>query len=845
MKKAANQYMRKRISSVIGLFILIHLAMYSCTPIQNNDSLSRDMSFNTGWKFIRDSVTGAELPEFDDSDWLSVDLPHDFSLMDLPGCDTSAYTGPFSKNSPGNGNATGHFMGGTGWYRKSFKLDKADKGKTVILKFDGVYMETEIWINGKKTGIHRNGYTPFWFDITEFLLEPSRANVIAVKVTNAGRNSRWYSGSGIYRNVRLTVSEPVHVSPWGVCITTSGITPHAATAHIEVTVRNDSDKETNTQISIHIKDANGDTVGSSSGKITLSANSEKIANQQIKINNPDLWSIETPRLYTAEVIIESDNRIMDKRIRKFGIRSIEFSADKGFLLNGTPVLLKGGCVHHDNGLLGATAFNRAEIRKVELLKSYGFNAVRFSHNPPSDVFLDGCDSLGVLVINEFTDMWEQYKNPQDYSRFFREWWNKDLTDMILRDRNHPSIIMWSIGNEIYEPESSVRIQTGKRLAERVRELDHTRPVTTAVTGFFYPDGWETTAPVFDLVDVCGYNYSLEHVESDHQLHPARIMYSSESYPKDAWDYWKIAEKNSYVTGDFVWTAWDYLGEAGTGGTSYVPSSTEITIAGNFSGFTLPKGVNIFDLQARRPSVWPVYLAGCGDIDITGEKRAQLIYRNVLWDNSQIEVCVHEPIPAGFAEDMGGWGWPREYQSWNWKGNENRPLKIRVFTKAPHVRLELNGKIVGEKDLTAEDKDIAAFEAPYQPGELRAIAMENGKELAASVLKTTGEPAAIRLTAERNIIKADRNDLAYIKIEVVDENGELLPQASHLIQLKIEGDGELIASGNADPKDMESFNRPDIKAHNGKAQAIVRPFSIPGRIKVTAESEGLIAGEAII
>jgi beta-galactosidase len=812
--------------------------IFSFCPAGNLNNLnSRDRLFNSGWKFIRDSVPGAERPEFNDSKWLIVDLPHDYSMMNLPGEDGPNKIGPFSRESPGNGNSTGQVIGGTGWYRKSFILDKNDEGKTVVLSFDGVYMETEVWVNGKRAGIHKNGYTPFWFDITTLLNPSGKVNIIAVKVENVGRNSRWYSGSGIYRNVHLILTQPVHVAEWGVYVTTPIIHQNAALTDMVVTIRNESELETNAKVTIHINDKDGRLAGTSTYSIVLSGKSEHISKKQIEVKNPLLWSVESPNLYNAEILIEVNNKLTDTYNQTFGIRSIEFSAEQGFRLNGKSVKLKGGCLHHDNGLLGSAAFDRAEIRKVEIMKASGYNAIRCAHNPPSAVFLSACDKLGMLVIDEFTDMWENYKNPQDYSRFFREWWNKDLTDMMLRDRNHPGIIMWSIGNEIYEMNDSTRLRIGKQLSERVRKLDDTRPVTQALNEFFYPEGWDLSSSAFELLDVCGYNYGFEKYESDHQKYPNRVMVATESYPINAFDYWKSVEEYQYIIGDFVWTSMDYLGEVAIGSTSYLPGSKS-KVVGIPPGFKLPAGINIFDLQVKRPSAWPAFVAGCGDMDKTGEKKPQMLYRDVLWDNSKLEINVHEPIPAGFAENISMWGWPNERPTWNWKGSEGKPLQVRVFTKASHVKLELNGKMVGEQDLKMENKFIATFEVPYEPGELKAIASDNGKEIVSKILKTAGEPAAIKLVADRNTIKADRNDLSFVKIEVVDANGQLVPQDSIKIKLTLSGNGELIATGNGSPTDMNSVNKQIIRSYNGRCQAIVRPFETTGTIILKAESEGL-------
>jgi beta-galactosidase len=826
------------------LIIVLNLIFSYCSADSISKSHSRDRLFNSGWKFIRDSVQGAEKPEYDDSGWKTVDLPHDYSIMNLPGEDNQDKIGPFSKKSPGNGNSTGHVIGGTGWYRKSFTLDKADEGKTVIINFDGIYMESDVWVNGKNAGIHKNGYTPFWFDITALLNPAGRVNVIAVKVDNTGRNSRWYSGSGIYRNVHLIFTQPVHIAPWGVFVTTPEIKETSAVVNLTVTARNDDMKETNALIIINIKDRNGRLVTMTKDKIVLAGKSENITKKHVEIDYPQLWSIESPDLYTAEIKIEVDNKLADEVDQPFGIRSVNFSAEKGLLLNGKQVKLKGGCMHHDNGLLGSAAYDRAEVRKVELMKEYGYNAIRCAHNPPSETFLNACDKLGMLVIDEFTDMWENYKNPKDYSRFFRKLWKKDLADMILRDRNHPGIILWSIGNEIYEENDSTRIRIGKQLSEYVRTLDNTRAVTQAITGVFYPDGWDSTANAFALLNVCGYNYSLKKYESDHLKYPQRIMFASESYPIDAYDYWKAVEKYPYVIGDFVWTSMDYIGEVSIGSANLVPEAQK-RIAQIPEGIKFPKGFNIFDFVSRMPSTWPYFIAWCGDIDITGEKKPQMLYRDVLWDNSKVEINVHSPIPEGFAENISLWGWPDEWPSWNWKGNESKPLQVRVFTKASHVKLVLNGKIVGEKEMKADDKYIATFQVPYEHGELKAVASENGSDVATKVLRTTGEAVAIRLVPDRNKIKADRNDLSFVKIEIVDANGLIVPQDSVPVRLTLSGNGEIAASGNANPKDMTSVNRPQVNTYNGEALAVIRPLDKEGKIKLIAESSGLKTGELMI
>jgi len=834
----------KDVSVLTAVLVVLLLISTQCVKGSGDGSREQDMMFNTGWKFIRDSVPGAELPGYDDSAWITVDLPHDFSIMDLPGDDTEEQIGPFSEKSPGNGNPTGHVMGGTGWYRKHFVLKNEDQEKTVRLKFDGVYMESELWVNGRKLGENKNGYTPFWFNISPYLKDAGETNTIAVKVENKGRNSRWYSGSGIYRNVHLLLDHPVHVVPWGVHVNTPMVGANRATAAINATIQNDLKGDANAEITCNILNEEGRVVASSTESKELKAQGQITTSKLLEISNPKLWSLEQPNMYLAEIVIKVNDKVTDTYRQSFGFRTIGISAEQGFLLNGNPMLLKGGCLHHDNGLLGAAAFERAEIRKVELMKANGFNAIRISHNPPSEIFLDACDRLGMLVINEFTDMWETYKSPLDYSQYFAGHWEKDLTNMILRDRNHPSIIMWSIGNEILKNSMEDALRIGKQLAGRVRFLDSTRAVTEAVTSLFTPVDWDSTGPLLALLDASGYNYKFGQYEMDHASFPDRIMYGSESFPLNAYDSWKQVETHPYVIGDFVWTAMDYLGETALANSSYVPEEQQ-TVFKLPENLSLPPGFNIWDYTQQLPSEWPNYISWCGDLDITGQKKPQSLYRDVLWDNSDIEINVHEFIPEGMAENVSGWGWPKEYPHWNWPHYEGKILEVRIFTKAPEVRLYLNGEAVGEKILTDQNQYVASFKVPYEAGELKAIALEDGKEVGSKILSTPGEPVAIRITPERTKIKANRSDLAYVMIEVTDEKGQLVQDNDIEISIELSGNGEIIASGNASPDGMESVNKPVLKIYQGKAQAIIRPNAVAGEIKFSANARGLSGDEVVL
>lgn len=831
------------------IVMVLALIAVSCNLNNRFSAADRDRIFNEEWRFIRDSTSGAEQPGYDDSQWQTVDLPHDWSIADLPGEDSPDQIGPFSNKSPGGG-ATGFAIGGTGWYRKHFTLENSDAEKRFALRFDGVYMDSEVWVNGNPVGSNAYGYTPFWFDITPYLNEPGEDNVVAVKVNNLGHNARWYSGSGIYRNVHLTVLDPLHVAVNGVYITTPRITSGSADVLLEVTVQNENDHETDANVSVSVMAPDGIPVGETDGSLSIVQGGKAIFSSTVNLTDPLLWSVSTPHLYQAEVVIRDGNKVTDRYLQSFGIRSIEISAEKGFVLNGESMLLKGGCMHHDNGLLGAAAFDRAEERRVEIMKANGFNAIRCAHNPPSAAFLDACDRLGMLVINEIYDVWELPKFMPDGSHlFFRDWWRKDMEAWILRDRNHPSVVMWSIGNEIMEAADTSGLEIAKDLIAVVRRLDPSRPVSEAMQDmagvFTGKSSWYDQEEHMALLDVVGYNYKELYYEEDHRRYPERIIYGSETFPPRSFEFWQLTEKHPYVIGDFVWTSMDYLGEAGVASTQYVPEDTpeppSLEDIVN-SGVPIDLESIMAAMGSQSPTLPATFVAWCGDIDITGEKKPQMYYKDILWDNSPLEILVHAPIPEGMIERISMWGWPDEKPSWNWRGNEEKPLQVRVFTKGERVSLELNGETIGEKAVSADTRYTAEFDVPYQPGELKAIAYQNNQEIASKVLSTSGEAAAIRLLADRSEITADRNDLAFLTVEAVDEYGQLVNDATVKVLLSLTGNGELAATGNGCPDDMESVNRPVVKTWNGKAQAIVRPFADAGTITLIAESEGLTSAE---
>jgi beta-galactosidase len=802
------------------------------------DKPMREMLINDGWLFAPTELAGAEFMDYDVTDWKPVDLPHDFSLIPLPGGDNDEQIGPFSKLSPGR-NATGHVMGGTGWYRKIIKTDKNMAGKLVKLKFDGTYNETKVWVNGIMVGNHVNGYAPYYYDITNALKPLGEENIIAVRCRNNGRNAHWYSGAGIYRDVKLEMFDPVHVDPWGAYVTLSYMDAYETKVNVETRVVNETDETETVTVQVVIRSMKGRNVGNAHQDIEVRANSWVRLTQMMHVSRAVIWSLENPYLYTAEITLRKGDKVIDEYKQKFGVRKIEVSADKGFRLNGELLKLKGGCVHHDNGLLGSAAFKRAEYRKVELLKEAGYNAVRTTHNPPSTHFLDACDELGILVIEEFTDVWEVHKTPQDYATYFKETWEPDLTNMIKRDRNHPSVFMWSIGNEIPNESDEEALRIQGELIKRVKELDATRFVTQVISPHMVAGGRKHAQLQMQNLDICGYNNMSDRIESDHEAYPDRIFFTAASYSSKAYDYWKQVTDKLYVIGDFVWTAMDYLGEVSAGEAFYAAKADVDTGAQDVLEFgKLPDGIRpemLYDIQFERmPNLFPKYISWCGDLDITGRKKPQGYYRNVLWDVTPVEMLVHEPVPDGMVENMTPWGWPNEFHHWNWLGNEGKPMKVRVFTKGDKVKLTLHGMTIAEADVN--ERYIAEFEVPFDPGRLEAIAYKAGNVIGKAVLRTASDPHGIELRADKVLLEANREDLSYIQVKVIDRGGNKVTGVDVPVEVTVMGNGELLGCGNGSIDGMKSFNHATFKTWRAYGQIIVRPFAKPGDIYVKVKSQ---------
>jgi beta-galactosidase len=788
---------------------LVFAALLSAAATRAQSNQSGVALFDWDWRFHRGGAQGAEAPDFDDSHWRRLDLPHDWSIEDLPGTQS-----PFDPEAISQVSG-GFTTGGTGWYRKSFVVPAEDKGKRILIQFDGVYMNADVWLNGQLLGTHPYGYTSFWFDLTD-RVKFGGANVLAVKVKNEGENSRWYSGSGIYRHVWLKTLDPAHVAQWGAYITTPEVSASSAKVNAKTRVVNDADQPARVNLVTRLLDAAGAEVAKAESGHTIEPKGAHEFAQDVTVKSPALWSPDSPTLYTAVTEVYRDKQLTDRAETKFGVRSISFDAARGFLLNGRPLKLKGGCLHHDNGPVGARAFDRAEERRVELLKAAGFNALRLAHNPPSPAFLAACDRLGMMVIDEAFDMWREGKNPHDYHLFFDEWWQRDIESMVWRDRDHPSVILWSIGNEIPNRANPEVVKTARALADYVRRLDPTRPVTSAVN-----DMGEDKDPYFAALDVAGYNYMPGKYEADHARVPRRVMVATESFPLEAFDYWMGVVDHPYVVGDFVWTAFDYIGEASIGWRGYW----------------------------QEHDFYPWTLAYCGDIDVCGWKRPQSFYRDALWKKDQVSVFVRPPRPSfepnPKRQPWSKWHWLDAVDDWNWRGYENRPLEVSVYSSCEEAELFLNGKSLGRKPTDRSTRFMATWQVPYQAGVLKAVGYDAGRQVGSSELRTAEAPARINLNADRTRIAADGQDLSYITVELVDARGVRNPKAENLVRFAVEGPGRIVAVANANPVSTESYQQPRRKAWRGRCLLVVKSERRAGRITVRATAEGLAPATVVI
>jgi beta-galactosidase len=710
--------------------------------------------FDSDWQFTRNGKT------------INVNLPHDWDIYEAPDPATGATK-----------EGGGWYPAGKGEYKKQFKVESGEwKNKRVMLHFEGVYQKAEVFVNGQKAGQHAYGYTPFTVDITQYLYKDKRDNEVVVKVDNSEQpNCRWYSGSGIYRHVWLVTKKQRYIDEWSVKVTT----PDIHTVNIKA-------------------------------EVVMEDGTRKPIEKTIHVEQPRLWSPDDPYLYHTTIEAEGDVVPVT-----YGIRTIEYTAEKGFLLNGKPLKINGACLHHDDGVLGAMAFDAAEIRKVRLMKESGFNLIRTAHNPTTRAFLDACDSLGMLVIGEAFDGWRTAKNPYDYSTLIDSCYQEDIHAMVKRDRNHPSIICWSIGNEVIERKDIRVVTTARKLKQAILEEDNTRPVTEALCA--WDDDWEIYDPHFEVLDIGGYNYMIHKHKSDHQRDPKRVMWQTESYPRDAFKNWKLVQEYPYIIGDIVWTGLDYLGESGIGRNYY---------EGERPGEHWREG--------GQPDWHGAY---CGDVDITGYRKPISIYREMLWKEaydgefpSVLSIAVKEPDGYHGKIHQTAWSvWPT-WSSWNWPGWEGKPIDVEVYTKAKEVKLYLNDQLIGTKAVSEDTEYKAVFTVPYEPGVLRAEASGRG-----TLLWTKGEPARLRLTPDRRVITADGQDLSFITVEVVDKYGWPCPDAAIPCEAIVKGEGSLLAFASADLKDREPYTSSKVTTWKGRALLVVRSTEKKGKAQIRIKS----------
>ena len=877
---------------LLGVFGLVLAAPLSI-------GAQRKQSFDEGWRFHRGPAINAEAVNYDDSDWRQVIVPHDFSMEPVAYAhdyrEQSAewqnwQVGPFSRLSIGDSDS-GQTVNGSGWYRKTFRLpgnsvDEAIRQRVFHLRFDGVYNQAEVWVNGKKAAMNVFGYMPFVVDLNAVLSDRKYRNekdeqlvTIAVKTISEGLNSRWYAGSGIFRHVWMEVTDQLHLDEWDTYVDASVIEGKNARVGVSAKVFDESGaRRPDCEIKVEIADADGQVVANGTAPVTPKGEGRVL----LTLKGAKLWSVDSPYRYAARVSLHTAAGEHDALVIPFGVRSLAFSAEKGFLLNGKPTKLRGGCVHHDNGLLGTAAIDRAEVRKAELLKAQGYNAVRTSHNLPSVAFLNACDSLGLLVIDECFDQWEEAKRRDDYSNYFSKEkqviidgkpkgtgvtnFEYDAALMVRRDRNHPSVIMWSIGNEVAQRSDVPR---GKEIADAItcaiKHEDTTRPTTFAVCDYWDRQAqkmtWEKDSPrAFENAEVGGYNYQTQHYESDHEKFPQRIMYGSESYPNAVAANWNLINRHPYILGDFVWTAIDYIGEAG------LAHALERSDRGRW-----------IQLLA-----WPWFNAWCGDLDLTGVKKPQSYYRDIVWGERPIAMAVRPSVTDGEYEDALGWCWTAEENHWNWhaqayydgpnscgylpvdirpekydnvtlktgvvhnvNGRRSDSLRVNVYTREPRVRLSVNNRVIGEQDVNPETY-TATFRVAYEPGELKAEVVK-GKRAEVS-FRTSGAPASVQFVpvqggiadspADKSVVSSSHNDLAYIYLRIVDADGNLCPTAEIPLDIKTTGARHIAVAGTGHPYDLRSFRSLMPTTFRGQAILIIQPQEEKGVVGITVSSPKL-------
>jgi len=801
--------------------------------------------FNEGWS-VRTRVSAfAELGGAS-AEWVDVVLPHDALISKCRSSDAPS------------GAAGAYFPSGAFEYRRVLDVDEADRGKLFVLEFDGVYRDAMVYVNGALAGQHAFGYSRFTVRIDPFLRFGS-ANEVRV-VCRTHQDSRWYTGAGIYRDVRLIVKEPTHIAVDGVRVVTEDIEDERAIVEVAATITNTAAVTATVNLATSINEEGIAEVAGEESPVTLLPGTSALVRHRLVVDNPSLWGVDSPSLYTCVLQLRDAGKVVDKETITFGIRRIQVDARKGFRLNGEPVKLRGACVHHDNGPIGAATISAAEERRVRLLKEAGFNAIRSSHNPASSALLAACDRLGMLVIDEAFDVWSSGKSDYDYATDFAQWWERDLEALVAKDINHPSVVMYSIGNEIPETGTPDGGVWSRRLAEKLRALDGTRLITNGINGFVSsldlvlagmkqqqgaPSGdtaagvngmmtqvgdmmnqisasemvSERTAESFSVLDVAGMNYGDGRYLLDKTLFPNRVIAGTETFPGQIAKNWDLVKTNEHVIGDFTWTGWDYLGEAGLGSVGYADGD--------------PAAAAI----VARPYPW--LTAWTGDIDIIGERRPVSYYREIVFGHrSTPYVAVHRPQFHGQTPLMTPWSWSDAISSWTWEGFEGKPVRLEVYSDAEDIELILNGETVGKAPVGQALPFRADFEITYMPGDLVAVAYKNGQECSRVKLSTAADQLHLDVTADRDYLTPGTEDLAFLRIALTDQNGIVHTGRDRQVTVTVDGPAVLQALGSANPATEESFVSTSHTTFDGRAIAIIRPTG-EGPVTTTVAAAGCV------
>ena len=822
----------------------------------------RSMNINQGWHFGLDSL---DLRARLSGDFGSrvVNLPHDYMI------ESDVYA-----EAPSQA-ASGYYNAGVAWYEKDIDIPADWANEQIFLRFDGAMMNITVEVNGDKACLQHYGYAPFEADITRYIYAGQKNRVIITVNPSMQPNSRWYSGAGLFRGVELVHTPKLHIAFGGLHGYTKKIEykadgePETAYLQVSAEIKNECAENRVAEVVFAlIRDDTGETVKTSKTVSQIEPLSVGTAYMTLTVDAPKLWSAEEPNLYRLQAtvrekgtykthIVPIENPTEDSESVLFGIRTIEADVKHGLRVNGKTVKLKGGCLHHDNGVIGTVSLYDAEARKVRKLQEVGFNAIRTTHNPPSAALIEACDRLGMYVFDEVFDTWGMGKQPGDYNQYFETDWEKDVTAFVKRDRCHPSVIIWSTGNEITERGGLGNGYVwATKLAETFKKLDGSRPVSNGICSFW--NGlddymmaeqmrkareraaggmqnadisgkgdllWEEYTEAFaNGMDIVGYNYMEGKYAQDHELFPERVILGSENYPKEVGQHWPMIEKTPWVIGEFTWTAWDYIGEAGIGkATFYEPGDSRI---GN------PWGM---------PSTYPWRTANDADFDITGAVRPQGVYRRMVFGSGETAVFSYDPKTFDKVETLSSWGFPGVYASWNWQGQEGKPVKVLAFSQAEEVELLLNGQSIGRAkagEATVHDMPGAfLFCIAYQPGTLEAVGFVGGKEVSRGMLKTTGEPATLRLIPECSCLQADGQSLAYVWAEIVDENGLAVPDAAVKLTAEINGPAELLGFGSGNPITEENYTKGVFTSYQGRALAVLRSGCEQGEVKLTVKAEG--------